>query len=237
MGNNPERFAPSGKVFGTSEVEYSEQHPCPDTYDPITLRVSKQFSFAPGLKTRDSFKTLRFLLSKFAVEQVPRFTCEETALLYYCYDRCRLESDPSFRRIWLSLAGEALQNLFLWFSGKLKVEPNQSIREVALVYQRLGYLVTAHAYYGWLNTVGALSGALRSINRALRKKAPPKKWMGVGYRDTGTARDPATDASPTWQEVAANRSRSYDRLRPEERDYLDCCNKHLMDLTLLNHVI
>lgn len=35
-----------------------------------------------------------------------------------------------------------------------------------------------------------------------RKQLPAKRRIGVGYRDKGHRRDPAWDASPSWQEVA-----------------------------------
>lgn len=35
-----------------------------------------------------------------------------------------------------------------------------------------------------------------------KKKLPPKAYIGKGYADKGTARDPAVDNSPSWQEVA-----------------------------------
>jgi hypothetical protein len=35
------------------------------------------------------------------------------------------------------------------------------------------------------------------------RKLPPKRIIGIGYRDKGTARDPAIDGSPSWQEVAS----------------------------------
>lgn len=36
------------------------------------------------------------------------------------------------------------------------------------------------------------------------KLLPPKRVIGIGYRDKGTARDPAYDGSPSWQEVASS---------------------------------
>lgn len=36
------------------------------------------------------------------------------------------------------------------------------------------------------------------------KHLPPKRVIGIGYRDKGTARDPAFDGSPSWQEVASS---------------------------------
>ena len=35
------------------------------------------------------------------------------------------------------------------------------------------------------------------------KQLPPKKVIGRGYRDHGTAQNPAVDGSPKWQEVAS----------------------------------
>jgi len=54
--------------------------------------------------------------------------------------------------------------------------------------------------------------SVRTLQRAYRLKAtkhnvsrpnpPPKRWIGVGYRDKGSARNLAEDGSPSWQEVA-----------------------------------
>jgi hypothetical protein len=35
-----------------------------------------------------------------------------------------------------------------------------------------------------------------------QRQLPPKRWIGVGYRDKGTLRNQAKDGSPSWQEVA-----------------------------------
>lgn len=34
-----------------------------------------------------------------------------------------------------------------------------------------------------------------------RSQLPPKPYIGIGYKDKGSRRDPAYDASPSWQEV------------------------------------
>jgi hypothetical protein len=38
------------------------------------------------------------------------------------------------------------------------------------------------------------------------KLLPPKRFIGIGYRDKGTARIPHLDGSPRWQEVASRAS-------------------------------
>lgn len=35
------------------------------------------------------------------------------------------------------------------------------------------------------------------------KKLPPERYIGIGYRDKGTAKQPWIDGSPSWQEVAS----------------------------------
>jgi len=35
------------------------------------------------------------------------------------------------------------------------------------------------------------------------KELPPKRYIGMGYSDQGFAKDPAFDASPSWQEIAS----------------------------------
>ena len=37
-----------------------------------------------------------------------------------------------------------------------------------------------------------------------RIKIPPKRYVGVGYRDQGSRRNVAYDGSPSWQEVATS---------------------------------
>ena len=45
-----------------------------------------------------------------------------------------------------------------------------------------------------------------------RRQLPPKRFIGVGYRDKGTRRDQAKDGSPSWQEVAMSLRISEKRL-------------------------
>lgn len=37
----------------------------------------------------------------------------------------------------------------------------------------------------------------------LNKLLPPQRYIGIGYRDKGTAKKPWLDGSPSWQEVAS----------------------------------
>jgi len=49
---------------------------------------------------------------------------------------------------------------------------------------------------------GHFNDLFRSTNRRLRKKPPPQRYIGVGYRDKGATTEPSKDGSPSWKEVA-----------------------------------
>lgn len=49
---------------------------------------------------------------------------------------------------------------------------------------------------------------------------PPKRWMGIGHRDSGGRRDPGYDASPHWREVFKELC-SFAELADEESDSLE----------------
>lgn len=46
----------------------------------------------------------------------------------------------------------------------------------------------------------------------LTKQLPPKQFIGIGYRDKGTAKEPAQDGSPRWQEIAIHVSHTERRI-------------------------
>lgn len=43
----------------------------------------------------------------------------------------------------------------------------------------------------------------------LKRQVPPKSYIGIGYRDKGSAKNVAKDGSPSWQEVATHRGPIY----------------------------
>jgi hypothetical protein len=44
---------------------------------------------------------------------------------------------------------------------------------------------------------------IKKTNLLTKKRHPPKRFVGVGYRDKGSRRIPSTDGRPAWQEVAS----------------------------------
>lgn len=60
---------------------------------------------------------------------------------------------------------------------------------------------TAHSYFG--NFAQLKTEELVSEVSLRYSKLPPKRFIGVGYKDIGNMKDLAYDGSPSWQEVAA----------------------------------
>jgi hypothetical protein len=74
------------------------------------------------------------------------------------------------------------------------------IQDQVRYFQRKGFLPKEHAYFGWLGS-WKVERLLVKVNRLLWRKPPEERRLGVGHRDTGTARDVSYDASPHWTEV------------------------------------
>jgi len=67
-----------------------------------------------------------------------------------------------------------------------------------------GFFVPHRNYPGFKKRFSG-SFAIRELSTSTEanRHLPPKRIMGIGYRDKGTARNPAFDGSPSWQEVAS----------------------------------
>jgi hypothetical protein len=68
------------------------------------------------------------------------------------------------------------------------------------------FLPSRQAYFGWRrNPVRDTPARVQLRNPLAPPKAlPPKRYIGVGYRDKGNRRDPAVDGTPSWQETASS---------------------------------
>jgi len=171
---------------------------------PDSLRVSKVFSF--GLRKipmREVLRLVRMLLAKVALEGIGNLSEEERVILVYSWERITSFTDISFQekrdREWLPL-----EDLYFHITGdpKFWFFKTLDVNKHARSLQEKGTLPSSCAYFGWTKT-HKFSSYLKRINRNLRQKPPPKRWMGVGYRDHGQCRDVSWDASPSWQEVAS----------------------------------
>jgi hypothetical protein len=83
-----------------------------------------------------------------------------------------------------------------------------------------GFLIPKRNFAQWKSKFDSLFVLTTSKPLGVNNKTlPPERYIGIGYRDKGTAKNPAEDASQSWQEIAqSNRPRllnKIERLRYE----------------------
>lgn len=173
---------------------------CPCDYDPTNFKVSKQFSFELRKKgLSESVQVCRFLLSKIVLKRnLKSLNPYEMAILLGSWERIIKSKDISFQNTNIKLFSSFEYLIEMIGNTQVFDGPHQNQWWLYL-FKGLGFNSLCPIFGWWKNF--KLSDWLRSINRDLRKKARPKRFIGVGYRDSGTARDVARDASPKWQEV------------------------------------
>jgi hypothetical protein len=159
----------------------------------------------------------KYLLSKLVHEGFASLEESEVYALYLLHDRLSTVKD----RGWVG-------KYFNWFSRSVKLfnyftlylnqreSPKVLFDEVAKNSFFSSGLFSACAYFG-RRTFFNVMNVLRRKNLNLRKKSREPNRIGVGYRDHGTARNPALDGSPSWEEVATAHL-SQESTNPAERE-------------------
>jgi hypothetical protein len=175
--------------------------------------VSGVFSFRCRFShANQAYLTLRFLLTKVFAREITLTDLEEI-LFYETVDylnQYRNENFFSARQGWLTL--KLLAEIKLsspdWKSTK-------HLNAQVSILKKSGYLLSPRAFLS-LETKIRPSVFLHRLNRTMRKKPPPERRMGVGYRDKGTARVYSSDGCPSWDEVAMHASFDVNK---SHRDY------------------
>jgi hypothetical protein len=146
----------------------------------------------------------RYIVSKI-VFQLEKVTTGEILVLYdnilWCQDKAG--KDPSFREKF----GSSLEDLALILKS-VRFTPatfhsNLSVLSVAFRNKLDGFYIPAKNLQGVYVHVRGTYHILPSKSQGIEKRRlPPPRYIGVGYKDKGHRRDEAYDGSPTWQEVA-----------------------------------
>lgn len=74
------------------------------------------------------------------------------------------------------------------------------------------YLQDRQYYAAKKNLLPAIEAYVLRLEQIQWKKVPPARYIGVGYKDSGSRKNSAHDGSPSWQEVASDYSRHEDPL-------------------------
>lgn len=167
------------------------------------MLVSKDFSFRCKFShANQAYLTLRFLLTKVFVREESLSELEEI-LFYETVDYLNQYRNDSFFKAkdgWLTIKrfSEIKLSSPDWYN-------HRHLNAQVSILKKSGFLLNPRAYLS-LETEIRPERFLVRLNRSLRKSPPPERYIGVGYRDKGTARVVSEDGSPNWTQVAAHAS-------------------------------
>lgn len=195
------------------------QHNGPVATIPQDLKASKDVFWTLRGTLREQTQSWKFLISKIVHEGMRSLDWKERFLLYLLHDRLSNVKDRGWVEKYWNWFRQTV-SVFNYFTLFLKQEdcPKVEFDRVLKDPFFSGGALSAHAYFGRKKFFN-VKNVLRRVNLKLRKRPPPKRFVGVGYRDHGTARDVATDGSPTWQEVAVVHLGSVNTSPAEETAY------------------
>lgn len=157
--------------------------------------------------------TLQRYLCSVAVHRMKEISFEEILVLYdnmlWCQDKC--QQDPSF----LTKFGKDLSMLSIILKS-LRFSSKNFSKTIPILSSKI-----KNELEHFLLPIRNLNGVQKHLKGkyqirphkeagVLTKQLPQKAYIGVGYKDKGTARDPAHDGSPRWQDVAMNRRKPYE---------------------------
>lgn len=148
------------------------------------------------VSNRDLVRYLCFLLSKWSYEGLTSDEVNQVwQICLWMREKTKLENFGGFNSTHIALLEESLRDIKAGIprSGYKFLPINPILR--IMIY-------TAHKYFG-LKAQGyfnRLKGTFSSII-VEKRRWPPQRFIGVGYRDKGSRRDKAKDGSPDWKDV------------------------------------
>lgn len=187
--------------------EYLEQRSSSCDFDQESLKVIKQRGYKMKIKkgTR-KIVLLQYLLSKFLWDDDGIHLDEHLALVELYDIICEEKrNDTKFQEKY----GQSLQAckyMILTLSGVryYPIQHNDSLDSKRMIAKSLGNIILKpEAYFGMRGNRNVKDSYKIQINFSLSTPTlKPKRFIGVGYKDKGSRRDPAYDGTPSWQSVA-----------------------------------
>jgi hypothetical protein len=151
----------------------------------------------------------RYLLSKLFWESESGLHLDEYLVLMELWLILLELKDPGFQRKYKNELQESL-NLYSQISraNSFPLRIKIKISEIPEFRHLLPSLImTPESYFGMRgNRNIRKSFVIQFEDSRLPLRIPSERYIGVGYKDKGTCRDPSLDASPSWQEVGSNNS-------------------------------
>lgn len=176
----------------------------PRSYETLGLEERLNGGYKVKFRTGTKLITIfRFLLAKSVYDAEDGLRLDEYLALMEAYLRLREARDPTF----LEKYGEWLITIqpFIASLAEVKTFPLLPKKRSPELERALSPLLpSASAYFGYKRNPTIRQGFVISVRNPFipPSKLPPPRFIGVGYKDKGTRRDPAKDGSPRWQDVA-----------------------------------
>jgi hypothetical protein len=163
------------------------------------------------LKGSKPITTYRFLLAKIVYDE-SGLSIDDLLALLEIHNRLEVQAtkDKEFSskyREWLITTTGLVRILCSQVTFPIRVDGKF---QKTVVEHLKPYLPSLRAFEGYRKDQRIVRGYRIILRNPLLppKKLPPKAFIGVGPKDKGSKREPATDGSPSWQEVAMDRRES-----------------------------
>jgi len=111
--------------------------------------------------------------------------------------------DPNFEENLKNIQNESFE-LFIKYLSKVKIFPLQPYEKTKQTLQEQAVAVSydVRSYHRIKGQNRNKDFRLVFKDTLLPRRSPAKAYIGIGYKDKGSRREPALDGSPKWQEVA-----------------------------------
>lgn len=198
-----------GKALAGDQVELPhksecfEQSTCPSNSDPRNLvsRLKRGYTMKIR-KGTNRMVLLKFLLAKLVYSK-EGISVEEYLVIYHIFYEILDSRDPLFIAKYENTI-KSLSNVLQKLSN-IKEFPVIPTEGSGFMLQRLlnGFLPSPREYFG-LAGQRDLRQSFRLVlsDSIVPSKPAPKRFIGVGYKDKGTCRDPAYDGTLPWSHYA-----------------------------------
>jgi hypothetical protein len=145
----------------------------------------------------------RYLWSKVTYEDNPGFRILSGLIINQLWLENKCKTDVDFNKKFgrtLDVSAKLIKEVNLSQGLSLK-----ALRKLSKKSQTKleAFLVPKRNYASWKSRFDSSVVLITSKPLGvITKNLPPERYIGIGYRDKGTAKNPAVDGSPSWQEIA-----------------------------------
>jgi hypothetical protein len=188
------------KMWSVAAQNRAGPKPCGP--DPTDTKVGSRHPWRVYCKRKDVPREFRFLFSKLVWEE-KGLVDEEVKILFDLYLKFEdLANKDANYAVWVKPLKEAKP---IMRKVRVNVSKNQGLRNEFLRVDRsvTGLILDSHGYFG-MKGQERLGTAKLVQNPPRKRRLPPKRFIGVGYKDKGNLRDKSYDGTPSWEEVVVD---------------------------------